>query len=63
MKLPRAIPAAVATPDRKIQVIGGTDAGAYVNSRHINFFLPKKLELYTGKVQGTVKVLDIFNLK
>jgi hypothetical protein len=28
-----------------------------------NFFLPKKLELCSGRVQNTVKVLDINELK
>ncbi len=59
MKLPRALFAAVGTPDGKIYAIGGTDAGAYENVRPLNIFLPKKAELYTGKVQKTVEVLDI----
>ena len=59
MKVPRAIPTAVATPDGKIYVIGGTDVGAYKGKESINFFLPKELELYRGKVQDTVEVLDI----
>ena len=63
MNIPRAIPSAVATPDGKIYAIGGTDVGAYENRRGVNFFLPKRLELYTGKVQDTVEVLDIFKLK
>ena len=59
MNIPRASPAAVATPDGKIYVIGGTDMGAYEGRRNFNVFLPKKSELYTGKVQDTVEVLDI----
>jgi hypothetical protein len=52
----------VATPDGKIYAIGGTDVGAYGKSRNeINFFLPEKLKLYTGKVQNTVEVLDIYS--
>lgn len=63
MKRPRHTLAAVATPDGKIYAIGGTDVGAYENRRGMNFFLPEKLELYTGKVQNTVEVLGIFKLK
>ena len=63
MNLPRANPAAVATPDGKIYAIGGTDVGAYKTNKKLNFFLPKKHELYTGKVQDTVEVLDINELK
>lgn len=63
MKRPRHTLAAVATPDGKIYAIGGTDVGAYENRRGINFFLPEKLELYTGKVQDAVEVLDINELK
>ena len=63
MKLPRATLAAVATPDGKIYAIGGTDVGAYKNRKKLNFFLPKGKELYEGKVQDTVEVLDIFKLK
>ena len=61
MKYPRASPAAVATPDGKIYITGGTDVGAYDGRRRLNYFLPKSLETYTGKVQDTVEVLDIFN--
>ena len=60
MQYPRASPAAVATPDGKIYVTGGTDLGAYERRRKLNFFLPDSLEMYTGKVQDTVEVLDIF---
>ena len=63
MNLPRASPAAVATPDGKIYAIGGTDVGAYEKRQKLNFVLPKKHELYTGKVQDTVEVLDINELK
>jgi N-acetylneuraminic acid mutarotase len=64
MNLPRHTLAAVATTDGKIYAIGGTDVGAYGKIRNeINFFLPKKHRLYTGKVQNTVEVLDIFKLK
>jgi N-acetylneuraminic acid mutarotase len=62
MKFPRAAPAAVATPKGKIYVIGGTDVGAYDVKEAINRFLPSKKELYAGKVQDTVEVLDIFKL-
>jgi len=55
MRIPRADAAAVAAPDGKIYVIGGTDVGAYETSEEINFFLPKKSEFYTGKVQDTGK--------
>jgi hypothetical protein len=60
MLMPRGTPAAVATPDGKIYVTGGTDVGAYEGRRKLNYFLPKSLEAYTGKVQDTVEVLDIF---
>ena len=60
MNIPRSTLAAVATPDGKIYAIGGTDVGAYETKQKINFFLPSKAELYTGKVQDTVEVLDIF---
>ena len=59
MNLPRSTLAAVATPDGKIYAIGGTDVGAYKKRYTLNFFLPKKIEFYTGKVQDTVEVLDI----
>lgn len=59
MKLPRSTLAAVATPDGKIYAIGGTDVGAYEKRRSLNVFLPEKKELYTGKVQETVEVLDV----
>ena len=59
MNIPRSTLAAVATPDGKIYAIGGTDVGAYSIKEDLNFFLPKKLEFYTGKVQNTVEVLDI----
>ena len=61
MNLPRSTLAAVATPDGKIYAIGGTDVGAYNKRKKLNIFLPKKNELYTGKVQDTVEVLDVFN--
>lgn len=60
MNLPRASLAAVATPDGRIYAIGGTDVGAYDTQDTINIILPKKKELYTGRVQDTVEVLDIF---
>lgn len=59
----RAVPRAVATPDGKIYVIGGTDVGAYKARKKLNYFLPKEHELYTGKVQDTVEVLDVFRFK
>ena len=62
MNVPRAGLAAVATPEGKIYAIGGTDVGAYETRRSINVFLPRKYELYTGKVQDTVEVLDVFNM-
>jgi hypothetical protein len=61
MNIPRSTLAAVATPDGKIYAIGGTDVGAYKNRKKLNLLLPKKKELYTGKVQDTVEVLDVFN--
>lgn len=61
MNLPRSSLAAVATPNGKIYAIGGTDVGAYKNRKKLNFFLPEKHELYEGKVQDTVEVLDISN--
>ena len=60
MNLPRAVLAAVATPDGKIYAIGGTDVGAYENKAKLNKLLPGKFEFYTGKVQDSVEVLDIF---
>lgn len=60
MNVPRDTLAAVATPDGKIYAIGGTDLGAYETKQKINLFLPSKFELYTGKVQDTVEVLNIF---
>jgi hypothetical protein len=63
MNLPRSTLAAVATPEGKIYAIGGTDAGAYENRKLLNVFLPEKAELYTGQVQSTVEVLDIYQLK
>ncbi len=62
MNYPRASPAAVATPDGKIYVTGGTDVGAYKGAQTINRFLPRKRRVYSGKVQDTVEVLNIFNL-
>ena len=62
MKIPRADPAAVSTPEGRIYVIGGTDIGAYKKREQYNFYLPKKLEFYTGKVQDTVEVLDVSKL-
>lgn len=59
MKLPRDSLAAVATPDGKIYAIGGTDVGAYKKREALNELLPRKKEVYTGKVQDTVEVLDI----
>ncbi len=59
MNIPRSTLAAVATPDGKIYAIGGTDAGAYKTREKLNFFLPKKAELYSGKLQKTVEVLDL----
>ncbi|MCF8068362.1 MAG: hypothetical protein K9L30_07235 [Desulfobacterales bacterium] len=61
MKLPRSTLAAVATPDGKIYAIGGTDVGAYEGRKKLNMFLPKEYEVYDGKVQDTVEVLDIFD--
>jgi hypothetical protein len=59
LKRHRSSVTAIATPDGKIYAIGGTDVGVFNNRHTVNFFLPKKLELYTGKVQDTVEVLDI----
>ncbi len=59
MNIPRSTLAAVATPDGKIYAIGGTDDGAYKTREKLNFFLPKKVELYSGKLQKTVEVLDL----
>ncbi len=59
MNIPRSTLAAVATPDGKIYAIGGTDVGAYNVRETMNFFLPEKMELSTGKLQKTVEVLDI----
>lgn len=61
LNLPRHTLAAVSTPDGKIYAIGGTDVGAYKYKKQINQFLPRSLEFYTGKIQNTVEVLDIFN--
>jgi len=63
MNVPRSLVSAVATPDGKIYAIGGTDVGAYPKKEQFNFFLPEKAELYTGRVQETVEVLDINTLK
>lgn len=59
MNYPRSTLAAVATPEGKIYAIGGTDVEAYKGREKLNFFLPKKVELYTGRLQDTVEVLDI----
>ena len=59
MNYPRSTLAAVATPEGKIYAIGGTDVDAYEGREKLNFFLPKKVELYTGRLQNTVEVLDI----
>ncbi|MCF8110078.1 MAG: hypothetical protein K9J85_01175, partial [Desulfobacteraceae bacterium] len=59
MNIPRSILAAVAAPDGKIYAIGGTDAVAYKTREKLNFFLPEKAELYSGKLQKTVEVLDL----
>ncbi|MDY6990944.1 MAG: kelch repeat-containing protein [Thermodesulfobacteriota bacterium] len=59
MKRPRDTLAAVSTPGGKIYAIGGTDVGAYEKKETLNLFLRRKHELYTGKVQDTVEVLDI----
>ncbi|MCF8068360.1 MAG: hypothetical protein K9L30_07225 [Desulfobacterales bacterium] len=61
MKRPRGALAAVATPEGKIYAIGGTDVGAYKGRQKLNMFLPKDYEVYDGKVQDTVEVLDIFD--
>ncbi len=58
MQFPRANIAAVATAE-KIYAIGGTDMGAYKTKEKLNTLLPKSQELYTGKIQDTVEVLDI----
>ncbi len=63
MNYPRSSPAAVATQDGKIYVTGGTDVGAYKGAETINKFLPGKKKVYSGIVQDTVEVLDIFNLE
>lgn len=62
MNIHRSALAAVATPDGKIYAIGGTDVGVYKNRENINIFLPQEKQLYEGKVQETVEVLDIFKL-
>lgn len=62
MNIHRSTLAAVATPDGKIYAIGGTDVGVYKNRENINIFLPQEKHLYTGEVQETVEVLDIFKL-
>jgi N-acetylneuraminic acid mutarotase len=62
MNIHRSTLAAVATPDGKIYAIGGTDVGAYKKQENLNIFLPQEKHLYTGKVQETVEVLDIFKL-
>jgi hypothetical protein len=65
MILARDILAAAATPDGKIYAIGGTDVGAYENKaqwEHLTEIIPEnELGDYTGKVQDTVEVLDIYN--
>ena len=43
----------------KIYAIGGTDMGAYKTKEKLNTLLPKSQELYTGKIQDTVEVLNI----
>ena len=63
MKLPRGSLSAVATPDGKIYAIGGTDVGAYKKREALNELLPRKKEVYTGKVQDTVEVRDISKKK
>jgi N-acetylneuraminic acid mutarotase len=63
MNLPRSTLAAVSTPDGKIYAIGGTDVGAYKNRERLNFLLPKGKELYDGRIQDTVEVLDIYQSK
>ena len=63
MNRPRHTLAAVATSEGKIYAIGGTDVGAYEKRKGINLFLPMKIELYTGKVQDTVEVLEIVKSK
>jgi len=62
MNIHRSTLAAVATPEGKIYAIGGTDVGVYKNRENINIFLPQEKHLYTGEVQETVEVLDIFKL-
>ncbi len=64
MILPRDVFAAVSTPDGKIYAIGGTDVDAYENKalwKHLAELVPNdELGDYTGKVQDTVEVLDIY---
>jgi hypothetical protein len=64
MILPRDVFAAVSTPDGKIYAIGGTDVNAYKNKalwKHLAELVPNdELGDYTGKVQDTVEVLDIY---
>ncbi len=74
MNIPRSTLAAAALPDGRIYAIGGTDAGAYpkASARKTRLYWnilispeeqkKRKEELYTGKVQDTLEMLNVFDL-
>jgi hypothetical protein len=63
MNICRSTFAAVATPEGKIYAIGGTDVRAYPGKERLSSLLPASAGVYTGKIQDTVEVLDIKDLK